>query len=332
MKRSRKPKEFCFTLAVLGVFVLLFLATTSSAQNSLVTNTQQDLRYITTQYKAIAAEYLPGTLYEKAMDDLILKVEAMSKDEGSMAAQSLKPLIPGMLANLQTFKDALSRLYKPESQLYRAQASGQFPNAVYPNIDLGDYPNFVLTIPGNLLTSLLGVIGFFTNFQFPEWAPATLNGLPVTCLTPLDADGNPSRVADEAMMALRVSVQIAEALKEGANVLFEQVVVGVAVAGGGGNLKWLTIFPTGFYLLQKNILENYKECDAMISGAEATASYRRLGHIHDDLENLNKKADTAQGDLSSIKSALKTIETKLNTVIQLLNTPQGLRPDFPIKK
>ena len=88
----------------------------------------------------------------------------------------------------------------------------------------------------------------------------------------------------------------------------------------------------------------------MISGAEATASYRRLGHIHGDVETLSSKADVAQADLSSIKntlanmdtkfsadlssikSALSTMDAKLNTIIELLNTPQGLRPNFPIKK
>jgi len=329
MKRSQKPKEFCFTLAVLGVFVLLFLATTSSAQNSLVTKTQQDLRYITNQYKEIAANYLPGTSYEKAMDDLILKVEAMSKDESSMEAQYLKPFIPSMLANLQTFKDALSSLNKPKGLSYRTAAAGEFPNAQYPDVQLAGYPDFFLSNVDTILTIPATILAFLTSFQLPPWAPAELNGLPLTCLTPLDADGNPIRVSDETMMALRLSVQIAEVIKEGTSVILEQV---LEVLGVGGNLKVLAIVPTGIYLLQKNIYENLKECDSAISSAEATASYQRLGHIHGDLENVNNKMDTAQGDLSRIKGALDKIDRKLNTVIELLNTPPGRRPDFPKKR
>jgi hypothetical protein len=83
--------------------------------------------------------------------------------------------------------------------------------------------------------------------------------------------------------------------------------VAVVVGGGGGNLKWLTIFPTGAWLIAKMVYENIKACDDMIAGAEATASYRRLGHIHGDLDSLNAKIDTSQGDLTGIKSSLDKI-------------------------
>jgi len=374
MKQSRKPKEFCFTLVVLGVLVLLFLATTSSAKNNPATKTKQNLRYITNQYKEIAAEYLPGTSYEQAMNELISKVEAMSEDESSMEAQILKPLIPSMLANLQTFRDALSSLNKPKALTYGAAAANEFPDAQYPNVQLAGYPDFLLSNADKLLSIPISLIALLTTFKLPAWAPAELNGLPLTCLTALDADGKPIRVPDETMMALRLSVQIAEVIKEGANVILEQAVVGVFFGeGAGGNLKVLTIVPTGIYLLQKNIYENLKECDSAISSAEATASYQRLGHLHGDLDNvtnkmdtaqgslssinskldtaqgdlsslktkmdiaqgdltfIKKKLDTAQGDLSGIKGTLNKMDTKLDTIIELLNTPPGKRPDFPKK-
>jgi hypothetical protein len=93
-------------------------------------------------------------------------------------------------------------------------------------------------------------------------------------------------------------------------------------------LKFLTIVPTGIYLLVKGIYENYNECDAMISGAEASASYRRLGHIHDDMITLNSTINTGQGDLTTIKDKLNTILANQAEIIKLLKTPEGKRPGW----
>lgn len=319
MNPSPTSKAFALVLPLLVLFGVVFLPATSSAQNSSATRPPQELRSIVSEYKQIAADYLPGTSYEQAMSNVLAQIDAMSADESSIAAQYLKPLLPGMRASLQIFKDALAKAHKPQYRQFSVQGSTAFPNAEYPDLEVGEYPAFFLSIPGGVGYFVSAAASWLLNgFQLPSWAPAELSGLPLTCHTSLDTDGNPIRMTDEALALLRLSVQVAEIVKETASVVLEQEIVAVALGGGGGNLKWLTIFPTGVYLVVKNTYENYKECDDMISGAEATASYRRLAHIHDDVVSL---VETSQGDLSTIKN-------QLTEIIKLLNTPQGRRPDW----
>jgi hypothetical protein len=328
MKRSRKSKELYFTLTVLVFFVLLFLATTSIAQSGGMTRTQQDLRYVTSQYKEFAANYLPGTQYEKAMDELILMIDRMDEDQASVAAQYLKPILPSMLANLELMKEGLSHWNDPRALSYGSATSLGFPDAAYPDIQPINFPALIAPVGRDLLSFIPAVAGLFINFDFGAFAPSALNAIPFICRTVVDAEGIPTRVPDLTLMTLRTAAVGLEAVKEMANTFFEQTAVAV---GAGGNLKWITVFTTGAWLIAKVTYENIKSCDDMISGAEAAASYRRLGHIHGDLENVNIKIDTAKGDLSSIKNSLAIIDTKLNTVIQLLKTPQGQRPGFPLK-
>ena len=336
MKRLRKTKEFCFTLAVLVIFVLLLLPSTSSAQNSRVTGTQEDLRYIANQLNQIAEDYLPGTPYEKTMDDLILMVGSMSEEE----SRYLKPLIPGMLANLQIFKDALSGLDKPQSKSVRllAQAAGEFPNAEYPNMQVANIANVGLPALYDILELPAAIVSFVANggVVSQQWTTTLVNALPLTCVTKLDENGNPVRTPDLTIQTLRVALQGAEALKEGANCVLEQVLTGL---GFGANLKWLTIIPTGLWLVEKAIYENLTQCDAMISGAEASVAYQRLGHIHDDMGSLNSVVNTSVGDLTAIKNRLGTHDADMKAVlekilanqaeiIKLLLTPEGKRPGF----
>ena len=331
MKRFETWRESYFTRALLGALVLLFLATTGSAQN-----TRGDLRYIADQYKQIAEDYLPGTPYQQAMNDLVIRLEAMSEDESSIAAQHFKPLIPNMLVNLKLFKDALSSIDKPQSPAYltTTQATEQFPDAEYPNLQLSTYPALALPVFFDATSVLPTLVSFLQTGTVVrnQWTSSWVNAAPMSCITRLDDNGKPIRTPDFTMQTLRTAVQVAEATKEGANCVFEQV---LAVAGAGANLKFLTIIPTTLWLVEKAIYENLSQCEDMISGAEATASYQRLGHLHTDLEdlnvNFNAKIDVAQGDLSSMRSALDGIQTKLNVIIELLNTPQGKRRDFPTK-
>ena len=319
------------TLAVVGALVLPFLATSGYAQGEPVKGTQQDLRYITNQFQEIAANYLPGTPYERTMNELVQRVEAMSEDE----SRYLKPLIPAMLANLQMFKDALSSVNKPRSVRYRAaQTAGgaeELPNAEYPNIQLSAYPSLALPALYDLANLLPTILDFVAhgNVVTQDWASSWVNAAPLTCVTKLDANGGPIRTPDFTMQGLRTAVQVAEAIKEGANCVLEQVLTGV---GFGANAKWLTIVPTGIWLVGKAVYENMAACDNMISGAEASAAYQRLAHIHGDLASLTTKTDAAQDDLTSLKTTLAVVQTKLDEAIQLLKTPPGLRPDFPIKK
>jgi len=329
MNRSHASNAPFSAPALLGALVLVVLPTTGLAQTSAPTGPTQDLRNIAAQYKQIAADYLPGTSYERAMSDLISKLDAMSADESSEATQYLKPLLPGMRTSLQIVKDSLSKVNKPPKRVFSLAGSAGFPNAEYPDLEVGEYPAFFLSIPGGVVNFVSSAAAWLLNgFQLPDWGPASLSGLPLTCHTSLDTDGNPVRMSDEALAGLRLGVQVAEITKETANVVLEQEIVAVALGGGGGNLKWLTIFPTGIYLVTKNIYENYKECDGMISGAEATASYRRLGHVHDDMVTLNSTINTAQGDLTAIKDTLNTILANQAEIIKLLKTPEGKRPGW----
>ncbi len=328
MKRFWKSRETC--LALLVMIGLALISNTGFAQSDSTKPVQKDLRYITSQYKTIANDYLPGTTYEQTINDLYQRIEAMNADESSQAAQILKPLMPTMLVNLQMFKEALSGMNKVQRSSSLVLSSDGFPNAEYPNMQLSNYPS--MAIPAffdvlGILDTALSLLSTGSVTQ-DQWTSSWVNAAPLTCVTRLDDNGVPIRTPDFTLQTLRTLVQIAEATKEGANCVLEQV---LEAATFGANLKWLTIVPTMSWLIQKAVYENMTNCENMISGAEATASYQRLGHLHTDLDTLSSKTDAAQGDLSEIKSALDIIETKLDQAIQLLQTPQGLRPDFPVK-
>jgi hypothetical protein len=112
-----------------------------------------------------------------------------------------------------------------------------------------------------------------------------------------------NRKTTQEMFALLNGTAIAEVVQQVASRICDQVIVVI----GGGNASIVCVITDIIFDVVKAIQDNIFLCEDILDGAEATASFERLAHIHTDLENTGTTLAT------SIENARVDINT---TVIQ----------------
>jgi len=257
-----------------------------------------------------------------------LKTAAMigSTDAQETIAQALGQLdqlawedlavLEGQTANLQAKQDALyDQLAILEGYIPNlgemVQQSSQYSSAFLPSGSTGaltgkDYIG--------LTNANYGAICSVNPFGDPPLGPnrsnADANQVLVTALT----------VSDEALL-------VAEGVRDVAGVACNTVVV---AAGFGGNPQNLACLVSEAIYIAANVINKGLNvsfrlltfCDATIDAAEIEGAFERTSDIYD--QNVDIDSDLADHDAD--------IKARLDQVIELLQTPQGLRPNFPLRE
>ncbi len=123
-------------------------------------------------------------------------------------------------------------------------------------------------------------------------------------------------VSTGVIIAADVIYFVAEGVREAAQNACDQVVV---AAGFGGNGSLACIVVDVVYILAKAVNQGIHFCDDDYAGAVSEASFERLGHIHDDIEDIKANDNTnyaniignATTNTTTITSAVTTAKTDI---------------------
>ncbi len=181
-------------------------------------------------------------------------VEAETQLRGLPPA-SFQDLDPMLLDGLVRLRDlaATIRAERADPPLFTEVASTGFPAADYPNISFDFVLQAAVGVPDENGASSGSGFGFCTAAMAP----------------------NP-----ELRFTLLNAGLLGEALRDTARRLCDQTVI---IAGEGANLAPVCIISDIAYILIRAIQDNQFLCAGVMLGAETTATYGRLGHVHDDL-------------------------------------------------
>jgi hypothetical protein len=108
-----------------------------------------------------------------------------------------------------------------------------------------------------------------------------------------------SRKTTQEMFALLNGTAIAEVVAQVASRICEQVIVVL----GGGNASIVCIITDVIFDVVKAVQDNIFLCEDTLDGAQAEASYLRLGHLHTDIQDaqtaLSVQLESARTDINS---------------------------------
>jgi len=107
----------------------------------------------------------------------------------------------------------------------------------------------------------------------------------------------------------------------------------------GNNVSASCIAPAVILAVAKGTYDAFKILDDGINSVEIEGSYERAKNIYDEVFDLQVSVESGQDDLAddlnSINDKLDLLQTRLDALeknlTDLLTTPQGRRPGFPIK-
>lgn len=143
------------------------------------------------------------------------------------------------------------------------------------------------------------------------------------------------RPSDEASFAAFLAQLVAvKAVAVGTH-LCDQTAVAL---GFGGNGAAVCAVGEGIAQVVGGVYETMAYIDGSFQGAEITAIYKRTKTLFDQAGNTSSDLENLKTTVNGLGQALITMDGKLSqvmqnqqTIIQLLNTPQGQRPNFPTK-
>ena len=101
--------------------------------------------------------------------------------------------------------------------------------------------------------------------------------------------------------------------------------------GFGGNGAAVCAVAEGIAQVVGGVYETMAYIDGSFQGAEITAIYKRTKTLFDQADNTNKDLANLMQTVNAMGSKLLQMEQNQLYIIQLLNTPQGQRPNFPAK-
>jgi len=281
-----------------------------------------DLLYVVNAYRNIAAQQLDTGL-NAALESAGRELELVG-DEELASAEMLTPIVKQMRQSIDQLT-ALVHAQSPKANLFTA--SPGFPSADYPNIDSLE---FVITI---LSSDLPGVISFLGAFLIPAVPQAVEAVVPFYCVGDPDGDGVANRKDNLFVLTSQNLLAGAEALKEAASRICEQ---DLTIIGEGGNLSVLCIVTDVLFVAAKTIHANMLLCEGAIDSAEIAGTYHRVGHLHDDLANVdsdiaalntlvNSKLDTMTNNISVIQETLDTTVELRRIHLQVVELNEKVR-------
>lgn len=285
---------------------------------------RESLRQIAAEYKQIAATKRFGPGMEALLDQVGQQAAAMSDEESAVAAQRFGPLIDRMLSDLAMLQRALN---VSDAGRRGRFLSGEFPGAQYPTVDLGDFAFTVTTTDLPSLDDLLALINPLNGGATPEIPQIPTSIVPGKCIGDPDGDGVPNRVPESELLYARIGLQGLELTNALAKDVCGQ---DLGALGFTGNLSVVCILFDVAYMIPRFFYDNVTLCEGFIDGAEATASYQRLGYIHGEVgdvkagiaglgagitsgfDTVNRKLEVANGKLDTAISKANVILSKLD--------------------
>ena len=137
-----------------------------------------------------------------------------------------------------------------------------------------------------------------------------------------------ARPSDEASFAAFLAFQVAVKAAAIGTHLCDQTAVAL---GFGGNGSAVCAAGEAVAQLVSNVYEIMAYIDGSFQGAEITTIYKRTKTLFDQGANNNKDLNILMDTVNAMGRTLIDIEQKQLYIIQLLNTPQGQRANFPTK-
>jgi hypothetical protein len=276
----------------------------SNADHSL--GARESLMRIAAEYKKITATNRFGPGIESLLNQVTVQLASMSDEESVLAAQRFGPLIDRMTYDLAVLEHALP-VAGPGGG--GGNLAGEFPGADYPAVDLAD---FLITISStNLpnLDDLLALINPLNGGGTPGIPQIPNSLIPGKCIADPDGDGVPTRVPDSELLYARMGLQGLELTNAIAKDICGQ---DLGALGFSGNLSVVCILFDVAYMIPRFVYDNVTLCEGFTDGAEATASYARLGYLHEEMGEV-KTGIAGLG--AEIASGFDTVNGKLDTVI-----------------
>jgi hypothetical protein len=240
---------------------------------------REDLLYVVNTYRDIAAAHQLDAGLEAALESAAGQLALVANEELA-PAEMLAPIVKQMRRQI----DELTALLYAESKKANLFAkSDDFPSADYPDINSLE---FVITILSSDLPSVISFVGAFLIPAIPQTIEAVI---PYYCVGDPDGDGIANRKDDLFVLTSQNLLAGAEALKEAASRICEQ---DLTVVGMGGNLSVLCIVSDVLFVAAKTVHEDMLLCEGAIDSAEIEATYHRVGHLHDDIANVDSDLAT----------------------------------------
>jgi hypothetical protein len=313
MKRRNRVCTLSGFLAPATVVALLLGGSSALAEDSTGRGAdraalREDLLYVVNAYRNIAAQQLDTGL-KAALESAGRELE-LAADEELASAEMLAPIVKQMRQRIDELT-ALVHAQSPKANL--STASPGFPSADYPNVNSLE---FVITI---LSSDLPGVINFLGAFLMPAVPQAVEAVVPFYCVGDPDGDGVANRKDNLFVLTSQNLLAGAEALKEAASRICEQ---DLTIIGEGGNLSVLCIVTDVLFVAAKTIHANMLLCEGAIDSAEIAGTYHRVGHLHDDLANVD--SDIAALN-TLVSSKMDAMTNKISVVQETLDTTVELR-------
>ena len=137
------------------------------------------------------------------------------------------------------------------------------------------------------------------------------------------------RPSDEASFAAFLAQLVAvKAVAVGTH-LCDQTAVAL---GFGGNGAAVCAVAEGVAQVVGGVYETMAYIDGSFQGAEITAIYKRTKTLFDQASKTDGQVDVLKQKVDAMAIKLLQIEQNQLYIIQMLNTPQGQRPNFPTKQ
>jgi hypothetical protein len=334
---DRKGK---FSIASVTLLVLLAAAPIVAAEE--VISGRDAMLDVADEYREVLEVYQPGSVYIGAFEHMSRQLEALTPAEVEAYEQVFGPIAARARVNLSILKIVLR--HRDIAIHKNRLASVGFPDADLSTLNLeGLWEEILEEFEAPTLPSLADLWDWVTGgllTGIPDIPLLPESAVPLYCPGDLDGDGLPEREPPEALLVLQLGIQVLELRWQIAGRICDQDLgfVAVFIGGGGvtGNLSFACIFEDLFFFPLKNLFENILACEAYYDGQELEASYLRLGHIHEDIENHESNLGDHDFDVKGLIAELQAIqgeqgdmlETILENqeeIIELLTTPQGQR-------
>jgi hypothetical protein len=314
--------------------ILVCAPAVAGAQERL--NGRDEVVRVTQEYREVLSAYQPGSVYEGALEQIIVQLEALSPEEVELYEQVFGSLADRARENLKILKVVL---HNRDIAIHSQMTSTGFPDADLSTIDVPG----LIDIAWNELPKIQDLWNWILSGDLgsvPDIPFVAESAIPLYCPGDLDSDGLPDREPPEALLAMQAGLQIMELRWQIAGRICDQDLglVAVAVLGGGiqGNLSVVCILEDILFFIPKDLFENVMACEAYYDGQELEASYLRLGHLHEDLEDHESSLDGHDGDIKALIAQLQAVQgqhgemleailANQEEIIELLKTPQGQR-------
>ena len=267
-----------------------------------------DLLYLVNSYKDMVSAGQVDAGLEAALASAERELE-LSAEEAFAPAEMLAPIVRQMRLRLDDMK---ALVYAEGKASHLLAKSDGLPSADYPNINSME---FVITILRSDLPRVISFLGAFLIPAIPQTVEAVI---PFYCVGDPDGDGIANRKDDLLVLTSQNLLASAEALREAASRICEQ---DLTIVGEGGNLSVVCIVSDVLFVAAKTVHANMLLCEGFIDSAETAATYRRVGHLHEDLINVDSDLAThhaiVNGKLDATTNSINIVQDTLDTTVEL---------------